>query len=280
MELITIKSEQLTALVSPIGAEIHSVKNTAGKEFIWEGDPAVWGSHTPILFPVAGALRDNCYELDGVRYPMNKHGFARNVPFQVEKTGENFVTLLYNEKQEGFPFEYDFRITYTVEANQIKVAFDVSSRDERPFYFSVGSHEAYCTPEGFENYELHFDEEETLIHSLLEGPLNNHETQLIAENTKVLPLKNEYFTIDALIFRSLKSRGVALKGCGRKSHVSYPDHPVLLIWTKPGAKLVCIEPWCNGPDFTDADHRIDHKFGFLRLEKGQTINRTHVITFD
>ena len=85
--------------------------------------------------------------------------------------------------------------------------------------------------------------------------------------------------MDALVFRTLKSRGVTLVGGGRKIRVDFPDHPYLLLWTKPNAPYICIEPWCNGPDFVDADPRIDHKPGFMRLEKGQTITRTHVITF-
>ena len=279
MSLTTIKSQQLTVTISSTGAEMHDVKGANGVDYLWNGDPAFWSSHAPILFPVAGGLKDDFYELDGVRYPLGKHGFVRTAPFTLEKATENSATFLYQEKDEGFPFEYDFRATYTVDGNQVKVDYSVSSRDDRPFYFSVGAHEAYATPEGIEAYTVHFDETETLAHAMLDGSQNTHETQLIKENTKELALKQEYFAVDALVFRTLKSRGVTLVGGGRKIRVDFPDHPYLLLWTKPNAPYICIEPWCNGPDFVDADPRIDHKPGFMRLEKGQTITRTHVITF-
>ncbi|MGK4567714.1 hypothetical protein [Flavobacterium sp. 3HN19-14] len=41
---ITISNNHLTAVINPKGAELISLKNTAGKEFIWEGNPDFWAS--------------------------------------------------------------------------------------------------------------------------------------------------------------------------------------------------------------------------------------------
>ncbi|MBQ2308518.1 MAG: aldose 1-epimerase family protein, partial [Clostridia bacterium] len=48
-ELITIKNEHLTATVSTLGAELQSLCDKDGKEYIWQGDPAVWSGRAPIL---------------------------------------------------------------------------------------------------------------------------------------------------------------------------------------------------------------------------------------
>ena len=279
MALITIANNQLKVSISTAGAEIQSIRDAQGQECLWQGDAAFWTGRAPILFPVAGGFRDGCYELMGVRYDMPKHGFVRSLEWQVEAAETDHAVFLMQEKHPGFPFDYDLRAIFTLQGNALRVDYQVSSRDDRPFYFSVGAHEAYATPEGIEQYTVHFDETETLAHALLDGSQNTHETQLIKENTKELALKQEYFAVDALVFRTLKSRGVTLVGGGRKIRVDFPDHPYLLLWTKPNAPYICIEPWCNGPDFVDADPRIDHKPGFMRLEKGQTITRTHTITF-
>ena len=282
MKLVTIKSELLTVTVSSQGAEIQSIQDKNGVERMFNGDPAFWPNRAPILFPVAGGLRDDGYEWQGVWYPMPKHGFIRPLEWQVEDARENKVTFLLQTKDPGFPYEYDLRATYAVKGNQLDVEYAVTSRDERPFCFSIGSHEAYATPTGIEDYEIVFDEEETLAHSVLNGSLNTHETVIIKDHTKLLPLKYEYFAVDALVFRTLKSRGVTLRSNrhSRTIRVDYPDHPFLLLWTKPRAPYICIEPWCNGPDFEDAPLAIDKKPGFMRVEKGQTITRRHVITVD
>ena len=86
--------------------------------------------------------------------------------------------------------------------------------------------------------------------------------------------------MDALVFRTLKSRGVTLRSTlhNREIRVDFPGQDTLMFWTKPGAGYICIEPWCNAPDFVDADMRIDHKPGFIRLVPGATVSHTHVIT--
>ena len=88
--------------------------------------------------------------------------------------------------------------------------------------------------------------------------------------------------LNALVFRTLKSRGVTLQGGreGRKIRVDFPDAPFLLIWSKPRmrAPYVCLEPWCNGPDFVDAPFAIDQKPGFAQVSPGETVSRVHRIT--
>ncbi len=280
MKLVTIQSEQLKVTISSKGAEIQSILDANGIERMYNGDPKFWASRAPILFPVAGGMKDDGYEWQGQWYHMPKHGFIRPLEWQVEEVQDNRVTFLLREKNEGFPFEYDLRASFTVEGNQLDVNYAVTSRDERPFCFSIGSHEAYATPGGIETYEVVFDEEETLAHSILEGALNTHDTVIVKDHTRVLPLKYEYFSVDVLVFRSLRSRGVTLRSTehDRTLRVDYPDCPFLLLWTKPGAPYICIEPWCNGPDFVDAPKEIDRKPGFVRVEKGQTVTKRHVIT--
>ena len=280
MRLITLHNDALTIVISTLGAEMQSIRDQNGIERLWQGDPAFWTGRAPILFPVAGGFREDCYELDGVRYPMGKHGFTRNQEFEIEEAVEDQVVFLYRAEHEGFPFKYELRVRFTVAGAALKVDYAVSSKDEKPFYFSVGAHEAYATPEGIEDYEIVFDQEEDLDVSPLVGNLITHETFNIGKATRVLPLKEEYFAVDALVFRTLKSRGVTLRGgkAGHTVRVDFPEHDVLMFWTKPGANYICIEPWCNHPDFVDAPLAIDQKDGFMRLAPGETITRSHTIT--
>ena len=148
MKLITIKSGLLSVTISSKGAEIQSIQDKNGVERMFNGDPAFWPNRAPILFPV-------------------------------EDVKENQATFLLQEKHEGFPFEYDLRAAYTVKDNQLEVKYTVTNRDQWPFCFSIGSHEAYATPTGIEDYEIVFDEEETLAHSPLHGNLNDHETVIL-----------------------------------------------------------------------------------------------------
>ncbi len=280
MSLITIQNDFLTAEISTRGAELQSLKDQNGVERLWQGDPQFWTGRAPILFPVAGGFRDDVYELEGKRYPMPKHGFVRQLEWRVQGIERSAATLLMDQKHEGFPFQYKLRARFELVDSTLSITYEVFNNDHNAFYFSVGAHEAYATPEGIEAYSIVFDEEETLENYGLEGNLIRRNPSLLMENTRELPLLYKYFAVDALVFRTLKSRGVTLRSKlhNRQLRVDFPEHDVLMFWTKPGAGYICIEPWCNAPDFVDADYRIDHKPGFIRLAPDGVCKRRHTIT--
>ena len=280
MSLITIANGQMTVTISTLGAEIQSIKDGNGVERLWQGDPTFWKGRAPILFPVAGGLREDCYYLDGERFEMPKHGHVRLLDWAVEEQTDTSATFLMTEKHPGFPFDYELRAVFTLQDNSLKVAYRVSNRGDRTFWFGIGAHEAYATPGGLEAYTIEFDETECLANYELDGNLIKKDPVVMAEATDKLPLKTEYFAVDALVFRTLKSRGVTLtsKLHDRKVRVAFPDHDVLMFWTKPGADYICIEPWINAPDFVDSDMQIAHKPGCLCLKPEETVERAHVIT--
>lgn len=58
----TIKRGGLTAAIDSMGAQLTSLALN-GNEYLWQGDPAFWGKHAPILFPIVGSLRNNMAHL-------------------------------------------------------------------------------------------------------------------------------------------------------------------------------------------------------------------------
>ena len=83
MSTITIKNDQITAQFRTHGAELFSLKDKNNKEFIWEGNPKFWGKHSPILFPIVGSLKNNTFDYDGASYSLPRHGFAREMNFEI-----------------------------------------------------------------------------------------------------------------------------------------------------------------------------------------------------
>lgn len=284
MSDITIKNEQLTVTISTLGAEIQSVVDANGIERMHDGDPKWWKSHAPLLFPVAGGLRDDEYLLDGKAYPMPKHGFAKLREFEVETAGaDRAVFVLRGEQAQdvGFPYKYELHVKYALCGRRLTVAYVVDNLDERTMYYGIGAHEAYATPEGIEQYYAEFDEPETLKSNVLHGNLLGHETIQLSDNSTLLPLKYDYFAVDAIVFRGINSRGVTLKSRAhsREIRVEFPGFDYLLFWTKPGAPYICIEPWCNFQDWVDTDKDITHKPGIIALEPDERRIHTHIIEF-
>lgn len=280
--MITIRSDELTVVINPFGAELHSIKNKKGEELLWQGDPTVWSGRAPILFPVAGSFKNLQYLYNGVTYEMPQHGFARRREFRVAAHSEASAVFVLDSREDNYPFTYCLTATFTLHGASLCVTYTVENKGENDMYFGIGSHEAYACPEGIEHYHLEFPDDETLTNHLLTGPLRNYETAKMPLENKRLPLSPAlYENIDTLVFANLKSRSVTLRknDGSRFVHVDFAGMENLLLWQKMGAKYFCIEPWTHAPEFIDHDGDITRKPGVRVLKSGESQDITHTITF-
>ncbi len=267
-----------------MGAEFKSILKD-GKELLWEGDPSVWSGQAPVLFPICGGLKDDRFIFKGKEYTLSRHGFARRSEFEIETISDEEVTFLLTSNEEtlkNYPFNFEFRITYKLEHTRICIKYEVLNTSDEVMYFSVGSHEAYSCPNGIEEFSVIFEHPENLDYNILsdKGQLME-KTNTLGESIKELPLKNKYFENDALVFTSLKSRKVTLKNntAGYSIDVEFPGKDYFLLWTNPGAKYICLEPWCGIADFENSDYDITKKKGINALEPNEVFTREHIITF-
>lgn len=279
-EQLRITNGVITALISTKGAELKSVVKD-GKEYLWDGNPDIWSGQAPLLFPICGGLKDDKYRFEGKEYTLKKHGFARLSEFEIERKEEASITFILRSKEEikkQYPFDFELRVTYTLLDNKIDVAYAVKNVGSGDMYFSIGAHEGYACSGGIEEYSLVFDKEENLTCNILDGNLLEYNTYSVGEGRE-LPLKYDFFAIDALTFLNLKSRGVDLvhKTTGKSLRVEYDGFDYLFVWTKPNANYICIEPWCGIPDFVDSDFDITKKRGIVKLEANGEKVLTHSI---
>lgn len=277
--MITISNEFITATFSEIGAELKSLK-CDGKEHIWYSDPAYWTGSSPVLFPICSGLKDDEFIYEGKTYTMQKHGFARRAEFAVETVDTSSATFLLSSEncpQENYPFQYEFRIIYTLIGKKLNVEYNIRNLTDGDMYFSVGAHEAYLCPEGIENYEIVFEKTEDFDAYQLEGPLLSDNTKNYGKNTGVLQLDNSLFENDCLIFKNLNSRSVNLvnKTTDQKIKVDFEGFDFLLIWTVQDAPFICIEPWCGVTDNVNTTKQLPQKEGIERIEKGGSFYRIH-----
>ena len=286
MSIVTIKNEFLKVSISSTGAEIQSVVDTSGKEYIWQGDPAYWNKHAPVLFPICGGLNDGYYTLEGKRYDLTKHGFSRTAEFTITEQSDDVVEFLICDTEEtykSYPFHFEFRARYALEGKTLKVEFITKNLSERTMYFACGSHEGYNLPSGIDGAKIIFEKPEQLKNYLVEGGVMSPRYEEIGDGSDTLVLERKYFEIDAIILRELNSRSLTVcdKNGDIRVKVDFPDFDHLLIWQACGAPFVCIEPWTSLPDtYGSAERAIEKKESMTLLAHGESHTDRHDITFD
>ena len=274
-----IENDKLIVGVKDFGCEIASIKSKAtGYEFMWQGNPDIWGGQAPILFPIVGRLIEDKYKLKGVEYEMPKHGFARKMPWEFLCADGNSMSFRLSDTEETrkiYPFEFDLTVTYTLDDTTLSVSHDIKNKGENTMYFSIGAHPAFNCSIGD---TLSFDENETLYTEKIDlvKSLRLPDKTLVLEGEKDIIITKDIFNEDALILSDIKSENIALNISegDRKINFNLGKSPYLGIWAKPGAPYVCIEPWYGVNDSQVKKNDLSEKDAINPVNAGEVFNFT------
>ncbi len=255
---IVIRDEQLTVTISTRGAELQSIRSKDGTEYLWQGDPAYWTSHAPNIFPYVARLTEGKYFLNGRTYGFGNHGLVRYEDLAVEEETDARVVLRLDsteETKEKYPFDFTYRIAYSLSENVLSIETSVENRGRERMYFAVGGHPGFNVPmtedTEFEDYRIEFSGEAHPFRIILadSGAVTPGQ-ELYELRDRAIPLRHDLFDHDAIVLvNAAREAAICSDRTGRRVTVSYPDFRYIGFWHKPrtDAPYVCVEPWTSLP---------------------------------
>ena len=267
--IYTIQNQHLTVQIEDLGAQLASIQDARGREFLWQGSPESWNRRAPLLFPIIGRLKDSTYQLDGVSYKMPNHGFARDLVFEAVSQSGQALSLRLDSSEETrkvYPFDFSLTVTYTLEENRLIKSHEVENKSDREMLYELGAHDGFRAAvsqdaiqvEGMETVRLYGMDQDNLL------------TPPDREVSARLPLTPMTYGRDTMIFDN--------PGCARlhtaqgEVVISAQDFLYMGVWTpdRPfDTGFVCIEPWSTLPDGTFMGRELADKPGVRRLSPGQ-----------
>ena len=251
-DLIRIGNGTLSAAINPHGAELSHLADVDGRELMTDADPAFWTGRAPILFPVIGVTNGSVIRLDGRDHPMAKHGFARHTRFELVSADADAARFALGDSEEtraSYPFAFRLEIGFRLDGATLHIEADIANRGDEPMPAQFGFHPAFAWPlpygEPRGDHRIVFDADEPArLRAIAPDGMIAAETRPSPLDGRVLHLADALFEHDALVWDPVASQGVTYgAGAGPQLRVEFPDTPRLGIWTKPGARYVCIEPW-------------------------------------
>ncbi|MDB5256555.1 MAG: aldose epimerase [Chitinophagaceae bacterium] len=288
--MVYLKNDFLEVEIDTKGAEVKRIYHRQFQlDYLWNGDAAYWNRSSPVLFPIVGKVKDNTYTYKDQPYHLTQHGFARDTDFILESSTATAAvfTLSSNPKTLAvYPFEFKLYITYTLSEARLTVAYKVMHSEEGELLFSIGAHPGFLCPLeaglSFEDYQLTFEKEENTPRLLLGSSGVSRKTETVfVSDSNVIPLDYNLFGAkDAIIFKDLQSTFMTLSSSkgSHGLHFHFTGFPYMGIWTKPGPFL-CIEPWFGIADFEDANGKLEHKEGIIRLSSGKAFQAAYSMEF-
>lgn len=279
-EALSIRSGELTARIAPFGAELWSLTDRAGREYMTDADPRWWTGHAPILFPIVGALAGGRYRLGEREYALERHGFARRNAFTVVEAQEDALRFRLTESAATlavYPFPFVLDMVFVLGGWTLSMVAEVRNPGSEPLPFSFGYHPAFAwpLPGGADKlaHEIRFDvPEPNPLRALdpADGTLVPGPAQSPVEGS-VLPLRSELFERDALVWDRLANTALTYGAAGGASlRIASTNLPMLGVWQKPGANYICIEPWHGVADQSGFAGDFRDKPGVTVLAPGET----------
>lgn len=277
---VPLSSGDLTAEVSPLGAQLCTLRDRSGRDLLWDGDPAVWNGRAPLLFPIVGALAGGAYRLGSKIHHLPRHGFARGKLFDVVDSTSATATFRLNADEVSFrvyPFRFELDVHFALDGPTLSVTACVRNAGDEPMPASFGYHPAFRWPLPFgrarESHFIEFasDEPAPMRRLSADGLLTpeRHPTPI---SHRRLALEDSLFLDDAMIFDGIRSRFVTYGADeGPRIQVSYPDSPYLGIWTRPRANFICIEPWHGIADPEGFSGDFTAKIGVFTVAAGAAL---------
>lgn len=276
---VSITSGGLTAQIDPRGAQLSSLRTRDSSELLWNGDPAVWAGRAPLLFPIVGVLVNGVYRLGSKTYPLSRHGFARDKVFALKNSSPSsaaFCLRADDSTYAVYPFRFELDVLYGLSGTTLSVTAAIRNAGDTDMPASFGYHPAFRRPLPFGQpraahfIEFEYDEVAPVRRIDAAGLLTPARYPTPVANRR-LQLGDALFQEDVLIFDQLNSRSVDYGGPqGPRLRIGLSDAAYLGVWSKPGARFICIEPWQGITDPEGFAGDLMHKPGIRVLKGGES----------
>lgn len=290
---VKLSNHLLTVTIDSLGAELNSViNNRTQADYIWCGDKRFWGRRSPVLFPLVGRVWEGSYMMDGEKYSLGQHGFARDLEF-VEMPSDTddeawFALESSEETLKLYPRRFRLEIGYRLQEARLTVMWRVKNNDSLTMHFHIGAHPAFNYPafnpvdslHGYLAFDTHAPVSELLDDK---GCVVDGHEKLELDSEGMLPLTSSTFKrLETIILADRQVSRVSMLDADRHPYVSVLfNAPVVSIWSPSGeAPFVCIEPWWGRTDHEGYRGEFADRPYTNSIEPGKTFEASYTIIFD
>jgi galactose mutarotase-like enzyme len=284
-----ISNDHLSVTLSDLGAEMQSLRDAAGRDYLWDGDAQYWTGRAPILFPIVGRAPGDRISIGDHTADMPQHGFARRSRFALARADQTSCTHVLtpdNAIRAVYPPDFRLELTHSLAGNTLSVTATVTNTvtntGTAPLPFGLGFHPAFRWPlSGGEGQPHHVTLNNGAAPDMarLSDGLLPPERQPSPFEKGRLTLDQSLFEADAMLFPNARIPGLSYgPDHGPQLTFTFENLPDLALWSKPGAPFICIEPWHGTAARTTDGPAIAKRPNAIELPAGDSRSFTYTLT--
>lgn len=230
-------------------AELVPERGALVTRFVVEGEPILFLDEStladptknvrggiPVLFPAPGVLPGGQYIVEGREVSMRRHGFARDLPWEVRGQEASRVELALGHSEQTlreFPWRFEARLTVSLVGTGLHLSFSAENRDSRPMPLHFGYHPYFYVPQA-NKAAARVETDASRAWDNRQGatvPFSGLDLAAPEVDMHLLNHSPQGTTLE---------RGPSL----RPVELAWsPCFTTLVVWTLAGRDFVCVEPW-------------------------------------
>lgn len=246
---LTLTDGAFALTVTPGKGGMATSLTKNGEEYLWLRDKNFESTDRPrcgipILFPNCGRMENGVHVFDGVKYPIEIHGFADLLPWEVQTASDEEIVLTLAPNgltKFVYPFEFLLTMRYTLVGPKAGLELTVANRGGKLMPFSVGFH-PYFAATALENIRFGITAATCSEDGKGEQPAAPAQITLTskegsADSTRMLTgVKSPMCLTDS--------------GSGHEVEVAFDENlfPNAVLWQQDAEDFVCMEPWNGWPN--------------------------------
>ncbi|MFR6662969.1 MAG: hypothetical protein ACLURG_06915 [Gemmiger sp.] len=145
---LTLTDGEYAFTVTPEKGGMATSFTKNGEEYLWLRDKNFESTDRPrcgipILFPNCGKPDDGVHHFGGAAYPIEVHGLADLLPWQVKTADDSAIELTLTPNgltKFVYPFDFALTMRYTLCGSTATLALTVANTGDKALPFSVGFH--------------------------------------------------------------------------------------------------------------------------------------------
>lgn len=193
----------------------------------------------PVLFPIAGRLPGDGYTLEGRRYELKQHGFARNRAWEVLGAYADDASARLEcrltadpETRAAFPFDFEARLSFTLFGGRLLLELAVANPGATALPLHLGFHPYFRVPDA--------EKGRARVETLATRAFDNR----LGRTGALPPLDFTAEELDLHLLDHPVPATTLTRGAAPPIHLAFSEaFRCLVLWTQRGKDFICLEPW-------------------------------------
>jgi len=195
-----------------------------------------------VLFPFPNRVAQGKYSFNGEQFQLSInepgfnnaiHGLVSDKQFTVDQIDNQSISMRYtHDSSHGFPFPYQFVITYFFSEAGLKLNFEVTNVGAQSFPFGIGWH-PYFELENYEHCSVDFSAEKKYV----------NDEKMVPRDAEAYT-EEEIHLVEAKLDSAYKLRlgRIVLNGPRYQLQMDVPEDCYLQLYTPDNRTTLAIEP--------------------------------------